>query len=318
MNKNEELKKFLKRELLAFCSKSGITLLYACLSGSIAYGLDNEESDVDVKFVFAHDEKFYLGFGSKPDTYEFVSEYNGKKVEFAGHEIRKFGKLALSNNPNILEMLFSDSEDVIFVDNWFGVFPKCASKILSNRCKNSYYHYCINQLKKMKSFNLNDLETLERLENELVVAGVDLTHVVANQHKRQEWTCDGRTVGEAIDEYSKFRKERFNGGGRLGAKRKELIRKYGFDLKNAVHIMRLAEAGVQILTTGKLSLKSANREFLLKVKNGEIEKEKVLASVESILSMLETDLVSVVPDEPNEKFAEEHIISILQSVLFEY
>lgn len=45
--------------------KNGYTLLYATIVGSLAYGNATNNSDIDVRFVFAGKPELYLGFGGK-------------------------------------------------------------------------------------------------------------------------------------------------------------------------------------------------------------------------------------------------------------
>jgi predicted nucleotidyltransferase len=40
--------------------------------------------------------------------------------------------------------------------------------------------------------------------------------------------------------------------GRMGAKRKRLVEKYSFDVKNAGHLIRLLRMGIEFLTEGRL------------------------------------------------------------------
>jgi hypothetical protein len=79
--------------------------------------------------------------------------------------------------------------------------------------------------------------------------------------------------------------EKTNGHGRRGgAKRPELIERYGFDTKFAGHIIRLGYQGVEYMTDGVITLpmKPGAREHVLDVRNGKEPLDKVLQAAESL------------------------------------
>jgi len=67
--------------------------------------------------------------------------------------------------------------------------------------------------------------------------------------------------------------------------RTDLIEKYGYDVKNAYHIIRLALQGKQILETGDMVLDS-NSQLLLDIRAGKYD----LQSIEHMFSDLESDM----------------------------
>lgn len=59
--------------------------------------------------------------------------------------------------------------------------------------------------------------------------------------------------------------------GYMGAKRKQLVEKHGFDTKNAAHALRLLHMGEEYLRTGRLNVRREHdRDELLAVKRGEV------------------------------------------------
>lgn len=61
------------------------------------------------------------------------------------------------------------------------------------------------------------------------------------------------------------------------ASRPELIEQFGWDTKTGYHALRLAIQGAQLMSTGEilLPMSDGNRDFLLRVRNGEYSKEQV-------------------------------------------
>ena len=92
--------------------------------------------------------------------------------------------------------------------------------------------------------------------------------------------------------------------GRSGAhtNRPELVAVHGYDTKFAMHALRLGVQGVELLTTGRISLPvpEPDLSYLRAIRRGEVELSEVLAAVEKAEDRL-TELrdASSVPDEPD-------------------
>jgi len=86
---------------------------------------------------------------------------------------------------------------------------------------------------------------------------------------------------------------------------------YGFDTKYAMHMLRLGFQGVELLTTGRLSLpmREPARSFLLDVRRGKVSEQECLTragELEQELTDLET--VSPLPAEPDESRVEAWVL----------
>ncbi|WP_036785904.1 nucleotidyltransferase domain-containing protein [Pontibacillus chungwhensis] len=83
----------------------GVKVLYACEAGSRAYGLWNEASDYDVRFIYVHPLDWYLSIDEKRDVIEMpISD----QLDLSGWELRKALHLLKKSNPSVLEWLHSD------------------------------------------------------------------------------------------------------------------------------------------------------------------------------------------------------------------
>ena len=88
---NKEILKSLKE----IESKYDIKVLYACESGSRAWGFPSPDSDYDVRFIYAHNPKWYFSLGEKKDT---LNLFLPNDLDVSGWEIRKtFTQFAKSN-----------------------------------------------------------------------------------------------------------------------------------------------------------------------------------------------------------------------------
>ena len=99
--------------------------------------------------------------------------------------------------------------------------------------------------------------------------------------------------------------------GYMGAKRKALVGKYGYDTKNASHLIRLLRMGIEFLTEGILYVKRQDATQLLEIKNGEWSLEKVQEESDRLFKLAEEAYVrSSLPAEPNKEKAEQLCIDI--------
>jgi len=93
-----------------------------------------------------------------------------------------------------------------------------------------------------------------------------------------------------------------------------LIQKYGYDVKDASHIVRLIFELKQIMTEGDLNL-TRNKEIVFGVKNGEWSKQEVVSFFEEQMIVLENinkDNKSVVRYSPDEKKIKKLLIDCLE------
>lgn len=79
---------------------------------------------------------------------------------------------------------------------------------------------------------------------------------------------------------------------------------YGFDTKYAMHMLRLGYQGVELLTTGRLSLpmREPERSFLLDVRRGRASEQVCLEKAGELeAELIELATTSRLREEPDEK-----------------
>jgi len=83
-----------------------VTVLYACESGSRAWGFASTDSDYDVRFIYLHRPSWYLSVDleSKRDVIERPIE---ELLDISGWDLRKTLKLLRKSNPPLIEWLGS-------------------------------------------------------------------------------------------------------------------------------------------------------------------------------------------------------------------
>ncbi|MBI3134569.1 MAG: nucleotidyltransferase domain-containing protein [Bacteroidetes bacterium] len=83
----------------------GVKILYACETGSRAWGFPSPDSDYDVRMIYRHDPDWYLSLNEKKDTIEFMSEDG--ELDITGWDIKKCLKLMWKSNGALLERVQS-------------------------------------------------------------------------------------------------------------------------------------------------------------------------------------------------------------------
>jgi uncharacterized protein len=77
-----------------------VKVLYACESGSRAWGFPSKNSDYDVRFIYIHEEDWYLSIDQKRDVIELPIN---DLLDINGWELTKALRLFRKSNPPLLE-----------------------------------------------------------------------------------------------------------------------------------------------------------------------------------------------------------------------
>jgi len=202
--------------------------------GSEAHGtwIPPEEKDGvddrDLMGVVVPPREYYTGLSKWEQTSSIKDVWDVVLYEF-----RKFIRLLIKQNPNVVSMLWLEPKDYLFrTPEW--------DLLLENRelfrDKDAFYFsvkgYAEGQLKRMT--NPND-------------------------------------------------------GGFMGAKRRALYERFGYDCKNAAHLIRLLSTGVEYLNDGKMQVKRTwDRDNIIDIKKGEYSLDDINFQAGSLFEQLKT------------------------------
>lgn len=104
--------------------------------------------------------------------------------------------------------------------------------------------------------------------------------------------------------------------GYMGAKRKALVEKWGFDTKNASHLIRLLKMGIEFLSTGELQVHREDNSYLVDIKQGKYTLEQIKTEAERLFKVSETAFVnSTLPSKIDKKKVENLLVEILEREL---
>lgn len=100
--------------------------------------------------------------------------------------------------------------------------------------------------------------------------------------------------------------------GYMGEKRKGLVEKFGYDTKNATHLIRLLRMGSEFLLTGELLVARPDNNQLLEIKRGEWSLERVQAEADRQFARAEEAFTkSTLPVEPDKRAVSELCVDII-------
>lgn len=119
-------------------------IIYTTIAGSRLYGYNKPDSDYDYRGVFLAPKAQLLGLESLQETHESIVG----NVDVVNYELRKFAKLALKGNPNILEILFSE-QHVLQTVYWEKLRAE-RHAFLSKQLRAPYSGFLLSEIKKLE------------------------------------------------------------------------------------------------------------------------------------------------------------------------
>lgn len=136
---------------------------YETQMGSVAYGCNIDESDVDVygfclpkkNMVFPHLGGEILGFGTQIQRFEQYQQHHisdkeaGKNYDLTIYSIVKYFQLCLDNNPNIIDSLFTPDFCVLHITEVGRMVRDSRNIFLHKGCWHRFRGYAYAQMHKI-------------------------------------------------------------------------------------------------------------------------------------------------------------------------
>jgi predicted nucleotidyltransferase len=226
-----------------------------------------------------------------------IRQYGKDSVAF---ELRKWFKLAGAGNPNVIEPLFVKKEHIIVTSKWGNALIDARDDFLSKSCAKKYIGYARNQLSRIKNHQLmveaeksgGEIKRPERnlfgLESKAMYSK-DVLSALINapggtlRPEVKEYIEKEREYSKAYNQWLAWTSWKKN---RNSARASDEL-KFGFDLKNATHTMRLLLQCHQILQEGTLNVWSKDRAYLRSIRNGEVTYTEILLAADTKIKQIE-------------------------------
>ncbi len=117
--------------------------LFVVIRGSHAYGTNIETSDIDYAGVFIQSQDDIL-------SNKYVQQIADEKNDIVFYEVRRFLEQLEVNNPNILELLFTPDDCIIYKHPLMDIILERKNEFLTKQCEKTIAGYATQQIKKAK------------------------------------------------------------------------------------------------------------------------------------------------------------------------
>ena len=300
--------------------------IFKCRIGSHLYGLNTPESDEDYIGVFIPDTESILGLQhveiiDKSTKKSSSRRRNTKEdVDYKLFSLHKFLQLLLNNNPNIVEILFANSDNILLEEPEFKFLRDNYDKIVSQKIYYSFSGYAFSQkkyliTKKERYLSLkNAVEYLDSILEERAITQpeADKLNSILKFYKGEKGNTQPFHKGMDIPFiYSRIKYEFDQYGYRVKELNFNAPPEETYDRKFGYHLVRLMVEAVEFLKTGKIKypIEGKGREDILKVKNGELTLTQVLSLYETYKKKADEAFAKTkLPKKPNFDFINNYLI----------
>jgi len=161
--------------------------------------------------------------------------------------------------------------------------------------------------------NPNVMQMLWTPEHHILKTSGAHGKLVANKHLFVHKGIYKSFCGYSYGQLHKMESMAYN--GYMGEKRKQLVAKFGYDCKNAQHLIRLLRQGTEFLKTGELVVERPDRRELIDIKTGKWSIEKVKRTATDLFKEMEAaHAESKLPESPDHPA----IDSLVQNILIQH
>lgn len=228
------------------------------------------------------------------------------------YSARKFFRLLLKSNPNVLGLLWLRDEDYLIRAPWATEVLARREVFSSLRAYHAFIGYAHGQLQRMDHYNQAADEEYGRLLNTLEAADINLQAVLEADPNKLDHLAGGHDTERhrLLSRFRQLHKRHFS--GYMGVKRKRLVREHGYDCKNAAHLLRLMRMCNEFLDTGVLHVyRTHDADELRAVKRGDWTIEQVKAEANRLFeeARLKRD-ASHLPADPDEHYVNQLAVAI--------
>ena len=305
------------------------------ITGSFLYGTNVITSDRDEIGISIANKEFYLGLDviEECDMSVISKMENGKNDENALdlklYEFRKYIKLAKDNNPNLLDLIHVNDENVLF-ENEVGKRLRAIKHIFPHKgLVQKYIGYGHSQLHKMH-IKPDNYDALKKANDWLMhqQLGKDsggryyASYLLAEFRDNKtlnpfiKFYDSHATIGDLnislTDKLSKVYNKVVDRLSKVG-NREELYTKYGFDTKFGGHAIRLLLEGKEYLETGTLEFPLKESSLLLDIRNGKYPKEQIISMSNDLTKELDSLIENCkLPAHPRTKDINNFLISTVE------
>jgi predicted nucleotidyltransferase len=291
-------------------------LVVLALMGSHSHGTyrppqePNAVDDIDLMGFVVPPIDFHLGLPRWEHWKLQVDE-----LDVVLYSLEKAVRLLLKSNPNIVGLLWLREAEYVHRHPAFDLLRTQRNIFSSQAAAEAFAGYAADQLKRMEAFDLERMAEYEALTTAISAKGPVREVLEADAQKLRHIAANWDLSSEALTRFRKLHREHFS--GYMGEKRKAMVRKYQYDVKNAAHLIRLLRMGNEFIATGTLQVfRTTDADELKVIKRGgwtldQVKADQVKAEAERLFSNVEAARArSPLPPEPDVRAANELLIEL--------
>ena len=279
-------------------------LLVFARMGSHSHGtyLPPEEpdgvDDVDLVGFLVPPVEYHLGL---PRWQHWRLQF--EELDIIVYSLDKAVRLLLKSNPNILGVLWLREEDYVHRHPLFDSLMRERAIFSSQIAAEAFVGYAYDQLKRMEAFDRHRMAEYEALSAQIGPQELLSEVLEADAAKLQHIATSQGLPADLLQRFRKLHREHFS--GYMGKKRKAMVRRHQYDVKNAAHLIRLLRMGSEFLRTGVLEVfRTTDAEELRRIKRGGWSLEQVKAEAKPLFAgITAARLHSPLPPQPDTEAA---------------
>ena len=296
-------------------------LCYLTYGGSIAYGTNNENSDIDLRGIAVENLSDII-LNKEFEVYDSTTD------DFVVYGLKKFIKLCESCNPNVLEMLGTKEEHILYMNDIGNLIRDNRHLFYSKRAFKTFVGYATAQLRRLqnalchdsydekekkhhilKSINSMMLSTKAQYgltDDNISFDMVDnenecemYTSVTINHMPLRKFVAINNELNNMLRNYEKL-------NNRNKKKDQNHLNKH------AMHLIRLYYSGLDILEgRGIITYRENEIDILRGIRNGDITLDEVYKLVDELdIKLKKAFKETILPDAPNMEGIENMLLSI--------
>lgn len=305
------------------------------LFGSVLYGTNTENSDIDIKAVHIPDPKDIILQRPQNVINNKIQRPEGEKntsadVDFESYSLQKYLNLVAEGQTGALDMLFAPPKFLNLKSTIWERLVENKDKLLSKQHK-SFVGYCRTQANKygIKGSRVaavrlakDYLETVLKngKGNKLSMYSQDIERMVENNEHMEfvdiemlggvmvrHWSVCNRKLPYTVSvKYAyEIMDALFNEYGKRSLQAES---NKGVDWKALSHAVRIAQQAIELLETHDVIFPRPNAQELLAIKTGKLPYTQVAEQIENLLELVENAAEkSTLPDMPNREFIQDFI-----------
>ena len=291
-------------------------LVVLALMGSHSHGtyLPPEEPD-------AVDDVDLMGFVVPPLQYHIGLprwehwRLQVDELDVVLYSLDKAVRLLLKSNPNIVGLLWLKDEHYVHRHPVFERLIAQKGIFSSQAAADAFAGYAQDQLRRMEAFNIERMADYEALTGAIKAKGPLREVLEADAPKLRHIAANWGIELETLNRFRKLHHSHFS--GYMGEKRKAMVRKYEYDVKNAAHLIRLLRMGREFLATGELQVfRTDDARELMAIKRGAWSLSQVKEEATREFALVEqARQASALPPEPDEPAANSLLIEMHRELL---